>query len=219
MSGPPAEPEQLVQRPSPPHEDPDHADHGHDAPATSGTTSGPLTRRDFPRPRELGPGWSYDVDMGGPEDGFTGNGTPALERDPAELAMLAVPLGCARPVELPVANHALEVRYRADQIEVVTVRVAFDDVATARRFFRDRLGLLHDCQGRQVSEGEGVLVGTVRRISPTTAVNDRTVESDPWTELSVRDGAHVVLMAARAPLDRPPMTPTSIRSLTDALRR
>jgi hypothetical protein len=198
--------------------DPD-ADDDHPALETPGTSSGPLTRRDFPRPRELGPDWSYRVDMGDAEEGYTGNRTPVLERDPGEVAMLAVPFGCARPVDVPVPEHALEVDYTAGGVSVVAVRASFGDPRTASRFFGTRARLLRGCAGTVVSEAEGVLVDEVRRLSATALLNDRTPESDPWVELAVHDGDQVVLIAARSRLDSPPMTSDTVTDLARAFRR
>lgn len=194
-------------------------DEGHDDLETPATSSGPLTKRDFPRPEELGPTWAYRVDMGDAEEGYTGNSTPVLERDPAEMAMLAVPFGCPRPVEVPVPEHALEVDYTANGTSVVAVRASFGDPRTASRFFGSRTRLLRGCQGIVASQAEGVLVDEVRRLSGTALLNDRTPDSDPWTELVVHDRDQVVLIAAQTRLDTAPMTPDDIATLTRAFRR
>ena len=76
------------------------------------TTSGPLSKRSFPTPRQLGAGWRYAVDPGSAEEGYAGNGTPALARNPQEVVQTAVPLGCARARPMPAPAHALEVDYR-----------------------------------------------------------------------------------------------------------
>lgn len=186
---------------------------------TPGTSSGPLTRRDFPRPRELGTGWAYRVDMGDAEEGYAGNSTPALERDPTEVAMLAVPFGCPRPIDVPVPEHALEVDYTADGVFVVAVRASFGDPRTASRFFGTRTRLLRGCQGRAASEAEGVLVREVRRLSGTALLNDRTPDSDPWTELAVHDGDQVVLLAVQTRIDHAPMTAGTVADLVTAFRR
>ena len=194
---------------------------GDDHPAleTPGTSSGPLTRRDFPTPGELGRAWSYRVDMGDAEEGYTGNRTPVLERDPTEVAMLAVPFGCPRPLDVPVPEHALEVDYTAAGVPVVAVRASFGDPRTASLFFRARARLLRGCEDTVVSGAEGVLVAEVRRLSATSLLNDRTPESDPWAELAVHDGDQVVLVAAGARLGSPPITPTVAADLARAFRR
>lgn len=204
----------TAEGPSEPADDPSH-----DALETPATRSGPLTRRDFPRPGELGPTWSYRVDMGDAEEGYTGNSTPVVERDPAEMAMLAVPFGCPRPVEVPVPEHALEVDYTAGGVSVVAVRASFGDPRTASRFYGARSRLLRGCQGVVASRAEGVLVGEVRRGFGTALLNDRTPDSDPWTELVLHDRDQVVLIAAQTRLDRAPMTPDTVTTLTRAFRR
>jgi len=195
----------------------DEAEHGELE--TPDTRSGPLTRRDFPRPRELGPGWSYRVDMGDAEEGYTGNSTPVLERDPTEVAMLAVPFGCPRPVDVPVPEHALEVDYTAGGVSVIAVRASFGDPRTASRFFGTRARLLRGCERTVTSEAEGMLVNQVRRLSSTALLNDRTPDSAPWAELAVHDGDQVVLVAAQTRLGSPPMTPDAVADLSQAFRR
>jgi len=197
--------------------EPDDEDHAELE--TPDTRSGPLTRRDFPRPRELGTGWAYRVDMGDAEEGYAGNSTPVLERDPTEVAMLAVPFGCPRPVDVPVPDHALEVDYTADGVSVVAVRASFGDPRTASRFFGTRSRLLRRCQGTAASEAEGVLVREVRRLSGTALLNDRTPDSDPWTELAVHDADQVVLLAAQTRIDRAPLTADTVDDLVTAFRR
>jgi hypothetical protein len=157
--------------------------------------------------------------MGDAEEGYTGNRTPVLERDPGEVAMLAVPFGCARPVDVPVPEHALEVDYTAGGVSVVAVRASFGDPRTASRFFGTRARLLRGCAGTVVSEAEGAIVDEVRRLSATALLNDRTPESDPWAELAVHDGDQVVLIAARSRLDSPPMTSDTVTDLARAFRR
>lgn len=183
------------------------------------TSSGPLTRRDFPRPRELGPEWSYRVDPGDAEEGYAGNSTPVLERDPTEVAMLAVPFGCPRPVDVPVPEHALEVDYTAGGVSVIAVRASFGDPRTASRFFGTRARLLRGCEGTVAGKAEGILVREVRRLSDTALLNDRTPDSDPWVELAVHDGEQVVLVAARTRPDSEPMTPDDVADLSEAFRR
>jgi hypothetical protein len=186
---------------------------------TPATSSGPLTRADFPRPRSLGAGWAYAVDPGDAEEGYLGNGTPALERDPVEVAQLAVPFGCTRPTELAVPDHALEVDYTAGDVSVIAIRAAFPDAPAARSFFGQRADLLRRCQGTTVNDAEGRLVGTVRRLGATAVLSDRTPDSDPWTELGLHDGDQVVLLAARTSLGAEPMTLTQARTLARAFRR
>ena len=187
-------------------------------PQTPATSSGPLSQESFPTPAVLGPGWDYAVDPGDAEEGYLGNGTPALERDPREVAQLAVPFGCPRPRHMPVAQHALEVDYTAAGVMVIAVRQTYTDAAQARTFFTGRADNLARCAGR-TAPGVGILVGQVEDLRRGVLLSDRTPQSDPWTELAVLDGDQVVLLAARSRLGRPPLTPSGARRLADVFRR
>jgi len=191
-------------------------DHELERPATE---AGPLSRKDFPRPRQLGAGWEFSVDPGDAEAGYVGNGTPALARDPGEVVQLAVPLGCPRPRKMPLPDFALEVDYTVDGTKVVAIRGEFKDQGSAEIFFGARAANLRRCLGRSGSEAIGPLVGTARAVTDDVLLSDRTPESAPWAELAVRDGDQVVLVAAQSRLGRPPMTPGGARRLAEVFRR
>jgi hypothetical protein len=163
-----------------------------------------MSLRSFPSPRKLGSGWHYSVDPGSAEDGYLGNGTPAVQRDPNEVVSAAVPLGCRRPVKMATPRHALEVDYRYHGTKVIAVRGIFDDPAQARSFFLARARNLQGCQGRVSNAAEGVLVKRVERVADGVLLSDRTPNSAPWSELAVLDQDAVVLLAAQAPLARSP---------------
>jgi hypothetical protein len=164
---------------------------------TPATTSGPLSRASFPSPRRLGDGWRYAVDPGNGEEGYTGNGTPILARDPQEVLQTAVPFGCDRPAEMPAPRHALEVDYTWHGRPVIAVRSKFPDAAAASAFFGGRTRNLRACSGRSGSPAIGPLVTTVTSPSEDAVLSDRTPVSDPYTELAVLDRDTVVLLAAR----------------------
>ena len=182
---------------------------------TPATTSGDLSQDSFPRPRELGPRWSYAVDPGDAEEGYSGNGTPALARDPEEVSLAAVPLGCARVEPLPLPVDALEVDYAADGVRVVSIRAAFADAATARTFFERRRSDIEACVGHRPSPAIGPVVSRARP-GDGTLVSDRTPKSDPWSELAVLDGDQVVLVAGQVPLGTAPFDPRQLRRITSA---
>ncbi len=183
-----------------------------DRPATS---SGPLSQAAFPRPGQLGRGWRYAVDPGDGEEGYAGNGTPALARDPREVTQTAVPFGCPRRAPMPAPTHALEVDYTLDGARVVVVRGAFGDPATSRRFFTARTANLRSCAGRVGSTAIGPLVGGIMEPAAGALASDRTPQSDPWREVAVLDGDSVVLLAARG---RDTFTPAQTRRLVRLLR-
>ncbi|HET7690735.1 MAG TPA: hypothetical protein VFK41_10170 [Nocardioidaceae bacterium] len=165
----------------------------------------------FPRPRDLGAGWSYRVDMGDAEAGYEGSGTPRLARDPVEVATLAVPLGCPRPEELPLARKATEVDYAYRERPVVAVRLVFADGRTAQTFVDARHAAVAGCVGLSGGPAVGPYVSRVEG-----AMNDRTPESEPWTEIVVRRGAAVLLVAASGPIEHTPLDPATWRRLVGA---
>ena len=186
---------------------------------TPATSAGSLTRRTFPRPRALGTGWQYAVDPGDAEEGYLGNGTPALARDPREIVQLAVPFGCARRSAMPRPAHALEVDYTARGVKVIAIRGEFDDAASAQAFFAGRAANLDRCRGRSGGQALGTIVARTDRLGDGVLLSDRTPDSDPWAELAVLDGDQVVLVAAQTTLDHPPMTPAGARRLATLFRR
>ena len=186
---------------------------------TPATSAGSLTRRSFPRPRTLGTGWRYAVDPGDAEEGYLGNGTPALERDPREIVQLAVPFGCARRFPMPRPAHALEVDYTARGVKVIAIRGEFGDPASAEAFFTGRAANLDRCRGHSGGQAIGTIVARTDRLGDGVLLSDRTPGSDPWAELAVLDGDQVVLVAAQTTLDRPPMTRAGARRLAILFRR
>jgi len=195
-----------------------------DAPApgdlkTPATSSGALSQHSFPRPKRLGAGWAYAVDPGDSEEGYLGNGTPALARNPQEMVQAALPFGCARRVPLPTPSHALEVDYRFGSTKVIAVRMSFRDGPQATGFYAGRSADLMDCHGRSGGAGIGVLVRAVTSIGRHAVLSDRTPDSDPWSELAVLDGSDVVLVAAQSRPDTPPLTRSTAGTLAAAFRR
>ena len=180
------------------------------------TTSGPLSKRSFPTPRRLGAGWRYAVDPGSAEEGYSGNGTPTLERSPQEIVQTAVPFGCDRPVELVAPTHALEVDYTVAGAKAIAVRGKFDDTRAARSFFAGRARNLRGCEGRTGSPAIGPLVMAVTEPARDALANDRTPRSDPWREVAVLDRDTVVLLAVQG---ADPLTTPQTRRLVTAFRR
>jgi hypothetical protein len=161
---------------------------------TPAAHSGDLTRESLPHPQALGAGWDYRVDPGSVEDGYAGNGTPAMSRDPHEVAAVLTPLGC-RPVRLPVPDAALEVTYgHPDGTPAVGLLLRFADAEQADSFFVMRARAMRDCVGWSRAQADV----TVLRDSPTSfvSVRDEHVGGTPlWTEGVRRDGADVLFVA------------------------
>ena len=183
---------------------------------TPASSSGPLSQRSFPRPRQLGAGWRYAIDPGDAEEGYLGNGTPALARDPHELVHAALPLGCPRKLTLPVPHHALEVDYRYRGTKVIAVRMSFTDRAQATGFYGARNAALMACHGRSGGSAIGVLVSEVNSVGAHAVLSDRTPHSDPWTELAVLAGDSVVLLAAQTAPREPPLSDAAAPALATA---
>ena len=161
-----------------------------------------MSIRSFPRPAELGDGWSYAVDPGDVEEGYAGNGTPALAREPGEVLRTVLPFGCARGPRLDAPRQVLEVDYRSPYGKVVALRLRFVDTTTASAFFAARTAGLRSCLGRSPSPAIGPLVQHLTLLDDRTVSSARTPASDPWTELAGTTGGLVTLVAIQGPTDR-----------------
>jgi hypothetical protein len=179
-----------------------------DREATPATTSGSLRRASLPRPAVLGKGWGTRVDPGSQEDGYTGNGTPTVARDPGDTVAALRPIGCAEEAayaeQLPVPAHALEVdyRHRGTGAHGIGLALEFRDVATAEDFFDVYSRSLGLC-----SSGAGGTTRVTVQASPgADAIATVTVdpfEQSTWRELAERSGRFVRLLAiegTRAPV-------------------
>jgi hypothetical protein len=155
------------------------------------------------------------VDPGSAEEGYAGNGTPALARNPREVVQTAVPLGCARGTAMPTPTHALEVDYTLRDATVVAVRGRFTGPAQARRFFAARTANLEACAGRSGSAAIGPLVASLGAAGREAVVSDRTPRSDPWREVAVLDGSTVALLAVQG---TDPLSATQTRRLVRLFR-
>ena len=170
----------------------------------------------FPTPRQLGAGWRYAVDPGSAEEGYAGNGTPALARNPQEVVQTAVPLGCARGSAMPTPTHALEVDYtlrRRDRRR--RARPVHRPGAGRGRSSPPAAANLAACAGRSGSAAIGPLVADLRRPGRDAVASDRTPRSDPWRELAVLDGDTVALLAVQG---RDPLPAGQTRRLVRLLR-
>ena len=179
------------------------------------TSSGPLSKRSFPTPKQLGAGWSYAVDPGDAEEGYAGNGTPSLARSPQEIVQTAVPFGCTRASPMPAPAHALEVDYKLRGAKVIAVRGSFATPALSRTFFTGRARNLQACEGRSSGAAIGTLVAHLTRPGRDALASDRTPMSDPWREVAVLDGDVVALVAVQG---HDPLTAAETYRLVHLLR-
>jgi|tagenome__1003787_1003787.scaffolds.fasta_scaffold20927981_2 hypothetical protein len=183
-------------------------------PSAPATTSGGLTARTLPAAKRLGAGWQSRVDNGSAEEGYVGNGTPTQARDPHEVVMTVVPLGCERRSALPTPTHVLEADYRqgAHGPSGVGLRLRFATSAAASHFVASRRADLMSCAAQPAERGLRIVTGLS---SPRggTYVSVRTDATLPksartWTEVSAWLGGHDVVLlavndtAAAAEVDR-----------------
>jgi hypothetical protein len=168
------------------------------SPAPS-TTAG-LSQRSLPVPSDLGNGWTYRIDPGGPEAGYEGNGQPAQARDPAEVAAGIAPLGCLPPATAPpLARAALEVDYGRSKpaADGVGLLLEFATHAQAQQFFASYTGVLRTCAAHPppgapsitlLPQASSSLFGSIRK----------DPDSDPtypvWTEAVRLSGRNVRLL-------------------------
>jgi hypothetical protein len=189
---------------------------GQDMMAAPARRSGPLGGGDMPRPSALGQGWHFRVDNGSQEDGYAGNGTPTVRRDPSEVAGLAVPLGCVDRVDrvrLPRPRWALETDYAdaSDATTAVVVRLRFATTSGASEFMDRRYAALAACAAQTSSLGPNStgLVQQLRTVAGLT-VSTRTEAGDlhdgsAWTEIARvgMPGTDVMLVAINVPPSAP----------------
>src|SRR6478735_6951991 len=171
-------------------------------PSPPATTSGGLTARTLPAAKTLGAGWKSRVDNGSAEAGYVGNGTPTQARDPHEVVMSVVPLGCEQRSSLPMPTHVLEADYRqaAQGTAGVGLRLRFATSAAAGRFVASRRADLKACAAQPADGGVRIVTG-LSSSGTGTYVSVRTDATLPkatrtWTEISAwLGGRDVVLLA------------------------
>ena len=168
-------------------------------------TAGPLTARNVPSPRELGPGWRTYDDPGGSEAGFIGNGTWTRRRDPHQAAFEALPIGCANPLPstaLPIPRYALQATYRNPRglpAQVLVLR--FATAGQAASYLTGYLARMSACGttgnlGVQPLWHEPAAAASVRRYAG----------AETYTELAVQRASSLALLAtttANPPADIP----------------
>jgi hypothetical protein len=171
-----------------------------DRTATPATTSGSLRRASLPRAGVLGPGWRARVDGGSTEDGYTGNGTPSVARDPQDVLAAVRPIGCADEQvyaeALPVPRYALEVdyRHRPTGSNGVGIALEFADADGAARFLEVYTRSLDLCRPGAQGATSVAREGAPGSDALATVTVD-PVERTRWRELTERSGRVVRLIA------------------------
>lgn len=173
---------------------------GEPNPSPPPSTTAGLTQASLPAPTLLGKGWSYRVDAGGPEAGYSGNGTPSMARNPAEVAAGIWPLGCIPPNPLPaLPSAALEVDYQRSGPSSVGVALLlkFSSSSKATAFFTAYSGTVRACstsaaggapQITLVTRPDPIQFGSIRRDAPSDPANP------VWTEGLAHKGNFVLLV-------------------------
>lgn len=137
----------------------------------------------MPEPTALGPGWSYRVEGAELEDG-TGNDTPFQGRDPDEIVLYTVPMGCEVRSETPVPLNVLQATYGHEETGsfAVALRMRFDDDQAAEQFAVDRVADLLACRDQPDDpfSGAGAPVLRVREDGDRSTVEYR-LPGDPTT--------------------------------------
>jgi len=162
------------------------------------------------------------VDDGSQEDGYAGNGTPTVQRDPREVAGLAVPLGCVDRGHLPQPRWALESDYGHASTGTLglVIRLRFATVSSATAFMKRRDLALAACaaQTSRVGPNSTGLVQQLRVVAGLT-VSTRTESGDlndgsAWTEIAAvgSPAGDVTLLAVNA-AQSAPVTRRAIASL------
>jgi hypothetical protein len=173
-----------------------------DRTATPGRTSGALGPTSMPLAAALGPRWTSRVDPGNAEDGYTGNGTSVVARDPHDVADALLPLGCASEsvyaTPMPVPKHALEAdyAYKPTGAHAIGLVLEYADAASASRMVRLYTDALRRCR----AGAGGTMVVRVERspgagLFASTQVD--TVAHETWRELVAPAGRVVRLIAVQ----------------------
>jgi hypothetical protein len=130
---------------------------------TPAATSGPLDAATLPEATTLGPGWSYRVEGADLEDG-TGNDSPFQERDPEEIVLYTIPMGCEVRSETPVPRNVLQATYGHEESGsfAVALRLRFADDQEAEQFAADRVADLRTCSAQPDDPFSGAEAPVVR---------------------------------------------------------
>ncbi|MGN6330985.1 MAG: hypothetical protein ACTHOD_04940 [Motilibacteraceae bacterium] len=177
------------------------------------TGAGPLQPSSLPAVSALlGTGWRPFADPGSSEDGYLGNGTPWLARDPVEVAATALPLGCQSRHPVPTPRFALETDGTdAAGHRAVLIRTRFATPAQAVAFV-DRTAADARACARQPGEtgpaGTSAPVTVVRAVAGVVVSDRVDVFADPaagarWSEFKAAGGTDVLLLAVDQRLDGP----------------
>ena len=155
------------------------------------STSGSLTARSLPVPK----GWRTVVREGGAEEGFEGNGTWTLARDPRYAAQETITIGCTGVTrdEYRDPLAALEGTYESPKGQPgVSLALQFRSSADAAAYYR-----LYRHQLEACDDPDAVLATVVPR--PAGLIDRRRYPDGEWTEVGLQVGARVTLVILADP--------------------
>lgn len=168
-----------------------------EAPTTAPpATAGPLDSATLPEPDTVGPGWEYRVEGADPEDGV-GNGSPFQARDPEEIVMATIPMGCEVRSESPVPEDVLQATYAHPDSGsyAVALRMRFDSPEAADEFAEVRAADLATCQDQPDDPYSGApapVLETSSQGSRTTTAYRLVGEPDTWHSVATATGTDVL---------------------------
>lgn len=167
------------------------------APTTAPPVSaGPLDSATLPEPDELGPGWEYRVEGGDLEDG-AGNGSPFQQRDPHEIVMTTIPMGCEARSESPAPENVLQATYvHPDSGSyAVALRMRFNSPEAAGEFIKVRAADLATCRDQPDDPFSGApapVLETSSQGSRTTTAYRLVGEPETWHGVATTTGTDVL---------------------------
>ncbi len=157
----------------------------------------------FPRPADLGPGWTYRGSFG--EPGYVDGPAPVRRLDPRDAVRETVPRGCPVPVTGPTrasgrgssALQAVSVAYAVSGDWVDATRITFAAPRAATGLARDRRRALVSCRGSDGGSSLGPLVTRVQALGAGATLSDRTPRSDAYADVALVDGRSLVVVTRR----------------------
>lgn len=170
------------------------------APPTSVPPSdaGPLAGTSMPDPSQLGQGWDFRVEGGALEDGV-GNDTPFQQREPAEIVLTTIPMGCEQRASSATPLNVLQATYqnRESGRFAVVLRMRFTTEDAAAAFAAARTNDLLVCRNQPDDPYSGARapVLDVEVSDGRSAATYRLPgEVVTWTTLAAVDGTDLVTL-------------------------
>ena len=164
------------------------------------TTAGPLDSATLPEPGDVGPGWEYRVEGADPEEG-AGNDTPFQQRDPDEIVVTTIPMGCEQRSASPVPRDVLQATYAHPESGsyAVALRMRFDSPEAAQEFADVRAEDLQACRDQPDDPYSGapapVLEVTVTTDDTQTLSTYQLLgEPETWTSAAAVMGRDVLTL-------------------------